>query len=297
MCTRLLAGGDEVICLDNLVTGSPTNVEALRGRPGWTFMEADVCAPVPDTGTLDAVINLACPASPVDFEQLSMEILQVGSRGVANLLDLARDHGARYLQASTSEIYGEPLVHPQPETYWGNVNPIGPRSVYDEAKRFGEALTMAHHRRYGTDVCIARIFNTYGPRMRPNDGRVVSHFVTAALAGEPLVIYGNGLQTRSFIYVDDEVEGLLALLRSGTTGPVNVGNDQERTVREMAELVVQLTGSSSEIVYQAARVDDPTQRRPDLTLARSLLGWEPSTPLEVGLTRTIEWFRSSRPAA
>ena len=297
MCASLLADGDEVVCLDNLITGSPANVEALRGRSGWTFIDADVCGPLPETGPLDAVINLACPASPVDFEQLSMEILQVGSRGVATLLDLARDHGARYLQASTSEIYGEPLVHPQPETYWGNVNPIGPRSVYDEAKRFGEALTMAHHRRYGTNVCIARIFNTYGPRMRPDDGRVVSHFVTAALAGEPLVIYGNGLQTRSFIYVDDEVDGLLALLRSETTGPVNIGNDQERTVREMAELVVRLTGSSSEIVYQPARVDDPTQRRPDLTLARSLLGWEPTTPLEEGLIRTIEWFRNSRPAA
>jgi nucleoside-diphosphate-sugar epimerase len=297
MCARLLAGGDEVVCVDNLVTGSPANVEALRGRPGWTFVDADVCRPLPATGPFDAVVNLACPASPVDFEQLSMEILQVGSCGVANLLDLARDQGARYLQASTSEIYGEPLVHPQPETYWGNVNPIGPRSVYDEAKRFGESLTMAHHRRYGTNVCIARIFNTYGPRMRPDDGRVVSHFVTAALAGEPLVIFGNGLQTRSFIYVDDEVDGLLALLRSGTTGPVNIGNDQERTVREMAELVVRLTGSSSEIVYQPARVDDPTQRCPDLTLARSLLGWEPTTPLEEGLTRTIEWFRSSRPAA
>ncbi len=296
MCAQLLERGDEVVCVDNFLTGSPANVERLVGRPGMTFVEADVCGELPDTGRPDAVVNLACPASPVDFDALSLEIMAVGSRGVANLLDLARSHGARFLQASTSEVYGEPLVHPQPESYWGNVNPVGPRSVYDEAKRFGEALTMAHHRRYGTDVRIARIFNTYGPRMRPDDGRVVSNFVTQALRGEPLTIYGDGSQTRSFCYVDDEVEGLLALLDSDYVGPVNVGNDQERTVSEMARLVLEVSGSRSEIVYRDRPVDDPTQRRPDITLARTVLGWKPTTSLEDGLARTIEWFRDRLPA-
>lgn len=292
MCARLLERGDEVVCVDNLLTGSAENVEALRGRPGMTFVEADVCGSLPNLGPLDAIVNLACPASPVDFGLLGIEIMQVGSRGVAELLDLARHHGATFLQASTSEIYGEPLVHPQPESYWGNVNPVGPRSVYDEAKRFGEALTAAHRRRYGTDVRIARIFNTYGPRMRADDGRVVSNFVTQALRGEPITVYGDGSQTRSFCYVEDEVEGLLALLDSDYTEPVNVGNDEERTVREMAELVLKLTGSESEIVYRDRPVDDPTQRRPDLSVARGVLGWQPTTSLEDGLSRTIEWFRN-----
>ena len=292
MCARLLERGDEVVCVDNLLTGSAENVEALRGRPGMTFVEADVCGSLPKLGPLDAIVNLACPASPVDFGLLGIEIMQVGSRGVAELLDLARHHGATFLQASTSEIYGEPLVHPQPESYWGNVNPVGPRSVYDEAKRFGEALTAAHRRRYGTDVRIARIFNTYGPRMRADDGRVVSNFVTQALRGEPITVYGDGSQTRSFCDVEDEVEGLLALLDSDYTEPVNVGNDEERTVREMAELVLKLTGSESEIVYRDRPVDDPTQRRPDLSVARGVLGWQPTTSLEDGLSRTIEWFRN-----
>ncbi len=296
MCAQLLERGDDVVCVDSFLTGSPANVERLVGRPGMTFVEADICGELPDTGRPDAVVNLACPASPVDFDALSLEIMAVGSRGVANLLDLARRHGARFLQASTSEVYGEPLVHPQPESYWGNVNPVGPRSVYDEAKRFGEALTMAHHRRYGTDVRIARIFNTYGPRMRPDDGRVVSNFVTQALRGEPLTIYGDGSQTRSFCYVDDEVEGLLALLDSDYVGPVNVGNDQERTVSEMARLVLEVSGSRSEIVHRDRPVDDPTQRRPDITLARTVLGWKPTTSLEDGLARTIEWFRDRLPA-
>ena len=292
MCARLLGRGDEVVCVDNLVTGSRANVENLRAENGMTFLEADVCSDLPDVGPLDAVVNLACPASPVDFATLSLEIMRVGSTGVANLLELARRHDARYLQASTSEVYGEPLVHPQPESYWGNVNPVGPRSVYDEAKRFGESLTLAHHRRYGTAVRIARIFNTYGPRMRPDDGRVVSNFVVQALQGEPITIYGDGSQTRSFCFVEDEVGGLLALLDSDSTGPVNIGNDEERTVREMAELILKLTGSTSEIVYRDRPVDDPTQRRPDLTLARKLLGWQPTTSLEDGLSRTIEWFRN-----
>ena len=291
MCARLLDRDDEVVCVDNLVTGSAANMEALRFRPGMTFVEADICTDLPDVGSLDAVVNLACPASPVDFELLSLEIMQVCSLGVANLLELSLRHGAKYLQASTSEIYGEPLVHPQPETYWGNVNPIGPRSVYDEAKRFAEALTMAHHRRHGTSVRVARIFNTYGPRMRPDDGRVVSNFVTQALRGEAITIYGDGSQTRSFCFVEDEVTGLLALLDSDVTGPVNVGNDEERTVREIADLVLKLTGSGSEIIHLDRPEDDPTQRRPDSTLARTILGWQPVTSLEDGLSRTIEWFR------
>jgi dTDP-glucose 4,6-dehydratase len=296
MCARLLDRGDEVVCVDNFLTGAAENVQPLLDRPGMALLEADVSAEVPDMGTVDAVVNLACPASPVDFDALSLEIMEVGSRGVANLLERARRDGARFLQASTSEVYGEPLVHPQPESYWGNVNPVGPRSVYDEAKRFGEALTMAHHRRYGTVVRIARIFNTYGPRMRADDGRVVSNFVTQALQGRSLTIYGDGSQTRSFCYVDDEVDGLLALLESDCTGPVNVGSDEERTVREMAELVLKMTGSSSEIVYLDLPVDDPTQRRPDLTVARAALGWEPTTTLEDGLARTVEWFRDRLPA-
>lgn len=290
MCTRLLDRGDEVVCVDNLVTGSADNVKPLLDRPGLTFVEADVTREVPD-GPFDAVINLACPASPADFSPLAIEILEVGSRGVANLLDLARSCGARFLQASTSEVYGEPLVHPQPESYWGNVNPVGPRSVYDEAKRFGEALIMAHHRRHGTPVRIARIFNTYGPGMRPDDGRVVSNFVVAALRGEPLTVYGDGTQTRSLCFVDDEVAGLLALLDSGLTGPVNIGNDEELTVREIAEMVLEVSGSDSPVIFTERPVDDPTQRRPDLTLARTRLGWAPTTPVREGLARTVDWFR------
>lgn len=291
LCARLLDGGFEVVCVDNYATGSKDNIESLLASPAMSFVEADVTYPLDIDGPLDAVINLACPASPADFGPLSLEILRVGSIGVLNLLDLAHAHGARFLQASTSEVYGDPLVHPQPETYWGHVNPIGPRSVYDEAKRFGEAAIMAHHRRHGTDVHIARIFNTYGPRMRPDDGRVVSNFVIAALRGEPLTVYGDGTQTRSLCYVDDEVTGLLALLESDCAGPVNVGNDEEWTVLSIAELVLELSGSSSPIVFCERPVDDPSQRRPDLTLARSALGWEPTTPAREGLARTIEWFR------
>jgi dTDP-glucose 4,6-dehydratase len=291
MCAALLERGERVVCVDSLITGSRSNVDPLFDRSGMSFVEADVCRELPDQEPLDAVVNLACPASPFDFAELALEIMAVGSAGVANLLDLARRHGARYLQASTSEVYGDPLVHPQPETYWGNVNPVGPRSVYDEAKRFGEALTMAHHRRYGTEVRIARIFNTYGPRMRANDGRVVSNFVTQALRNQPITIYGDGSQTRSFCYVDDEVDGLLALLDSDCTEPVNIGNDEERTVREVAETVMKLTGSRSEIVHLDLPVDDPAQRRPDLTRAREVLAWQPTTPFEDGLARTIEWFR------
>ncbi len=291
MCSRLLDRGDEVVCVDNLVTGSSENVKALMEHPAMSFVEADITGPLRLEGPFDAVVNLACPASPVDFGPLALQILDVCSRGVSNLLELSRQHGARFLQASTSEVYGDPLVHPQPESYWGNVNPIGPRSVYDEAKRFAEALTMAHHREHGTAVRVARIFNTYGPGMRPDDGRVVSNFITQALRGEPLTVHGDGSQTRSLCFVEDEVQGLLALLDSDITGPVNVGNDDERPVLELAQLIIELSGSTSAAVFTERPVDDPGQRRPDLTLARSSLGWEPTTPVRVGLARTIEWFR------
>src|ERR1700722_19278555 len=241
MCSQLLDRGDEVICVDNLVTGSAEHVKDLSHSEAFSFVEADVAVEVPVAGPFDAVINLACPASPADFGPLALEILDAGSRGVANLLAAAHRYGATFLQASTSEVYGEPLVHPQPETYWGNVNPIGARSVYDEAKRFGEALTAAYHRRHGLEVRIARIFNTYGPGMRPDDGRVVSNFIIQALRGRPLTIHGDGSQTRSFCYVDDQVSGLLAVLESAYCGSVNIGNDDERTVLGVARLVLELS--------------------------------------------------------
>ena len=290
-CGRLLDRGDEVVCVDNLVTGSAEHVKGLSGRDAFSFVEADVSIDVPVAGPFDAVINLACPASPVDFEPLALEILDVGSRGVRNLLELAHCHGATFLQASTSEVYGDPLVHPQPETYWGNVNPVGVRSVYDEAKRFGEALTTAYHHRHGLEVRMARIFNTYGPGMRPDDGRLVSNFVTQALCDEPLTIHGDGSQTRSLCFVDDEVSGLLALLESDYCGPVNIGSDDERTVLEIAQLVLELSASRSEIVFTPRPSDDPSRRCPDLTLARTQLEWSPTTPLRVGMARTIEWFK------
>lgn len=291
MCARLIERGEEVTCVDNLATGSRANVEALLDRPGMAFVEADITTDRID-GRFDAIVNLACPASPVDFDPLSIEILDVASTGVRNLLEMARRDGARFLQASTSEVYGDPLVHPQPEHYWGNVNPVGPRSVYDEGKRFGEALATAYQRRHGVEVRIARIFNTYGPGMRPDDGRVVSNFVVQALRGEPITIHGDGTQTRSLCFVEDEVTGLLALLASELTGPVNIGGDDERTVNEVAELIRGLVGSESPIVRRDRPVDDPSKRCPDLTRARTELGWEPTTSLAEGLARTVEWFRT-----
>ena len=265
--------------------------EAAGRAGGFSFVEADVSAAVPVAGPLDAVLNLACPASPAGFGPLALEILDVGSRGVARLLDVAASHGARFLQASTSEVYGDPLVHPQPETYWGNVNPIGPRSVYDEGKRFAEALTMAYHRRHGLDVRVARIFNTYGPGMRIDDGRVISNFVTRAIRGEPLTVYGDGSQTRSLCYVDDLVTGLLALLDSDCADPVNLGSDDERTVLDVAQLVLELSGSTSGIVFTSRPVDDPEHAlsRPHPGPGASS-GWTPRTDLRDGLVRTIEWF-------
>ncbi|MDQ2724739.1 MAG: GDP-mannose 4,6-dehydratase [Actinomycetota bacterium] len=293
LCSRLLARGDQVVCVDNLVTGSRAHVTALAAHPGFTWIGADISKGVPVGGAIDVIYNLACPASPADFGPLAMEILAVGSSGLRNLAELAREYGARLLHASTSEVYGDPLVHPQPETYWGNVNPIGPRSVYDEAKRFGEAMVSAY-RRAGLETRLVRIFNTYGPGMRPDDGRVVSTFVRQALAGEPMTIQGSGAQTRSLCFVEDLVVGLIALMESDLAGPVNLGSDDERTVREIAELIRDLTGSSSPIVTIAALPDDPTQRQPDLTLARAQLGWQPSTSLPDGLAKTIEWFASLR---
>jgi len=287
LCEALLARGDEVVAMDNLVTGSLANVEHLLGDAAFTFVHHDVTRFVWTPGPVDAVMHLASPASPRDYLDLPIQTLKVGSLGTHNALGFAMQKDAAFFLASTSEIYGDPDVHPQPESYWGNVNTIGPRSVYDEAKRFAEAITMAYHRYHGLDIRIVRIFNTYGPRMRAEDGRVVSNFVVQALQGKPITIYGDGSQTRSFCYVDDEVRGFLALLDSGITEPVNIGNDGEFTIRELAELVIELTGSSSEIVEEPLPQDDPRQRRPDLTRARAM-GWAPTVALREGLTRTAE---------
>jgi dTDP-glucose 4,6-dehydratase len=288
LCDHLLARGDEVVCVDDFSTGRRGNLAHLTDHPAFSLVEADITTSLPVDGVVEGVFNLASPASPPDYLALPLETLAVGSEGTRRGLELAHRHGGRFLLASTSEVYGDPDVHPQTEGYWGNVNPIGPRSVYDEAKRFAEALTMAHHRTLGTDVAIVRIFNTYGPRLRPDDGRVVSNFLIQALRGEPLTVYGDGSQTRSLCYVDDEVRGLIALFDSDLTGPVNVGNPDEYTVLELARTVVDLFGSPSPIVHLPLPVDDPTRRRPDITLARTALGWEPTTALRDGLARTAE---------
>jgi dTDP-glucose 4,6-dehydratase len=291
LADALLARGDEVVAVDNLSTGRAENVAHLRHHPRFAFSHQDVTRSLEVDGALDAVLHLASPASPVDYLRLPIETLQAGSAGTFRALDLAVACGARFLLASTSEVYGDPEEHPQPETYWGRVNPVGPRSVYDEAKRFAEAATMAHHRELGLDVRISRTFNTYGPRMRPDDGRVVSSFVVAALAGRPLVVHGDGGQTRSFCYVADQVAGLVALLDSDFVGPVNIGNPDEFTVLDLARVVRTLTGTTSEVVFAPLPVDDPLQRRPDITLARAKLAWWPTVGLEDGLRRTIDWFR------
>ncbi|MEJ5254315.1 MAG: UDP-glucuronic acid decarboxylase family protein [Acidimicrobiales bacterium] len=288
---HLLARGDEVVAVDNLVTGSVANIEHLFGVDGFTFVRHDVSQYLWVPGPVDAVLHFASPASPKDYLEMPIQTLKVGSLGTHNGLGLAKSKHATFMLASTSEVYGDPEVHPQPEAYWGHVNPVGPRGVYDEAKRFAEAMTMAYHRYHGVDVRIVRIFNTYGPRMREADGRVVSNFIVQALRGEPITIYGDGSQTRSFCYVDDEVRGFLALLDSEETGPINIGNDGEFTVRELAELVLEITGSSSEIVQLPLPVDDPRQRRPDLTLARERLGWQPEVDLREGIRRTVAYFR------
>jgi dTDP-glucose 4,6-dehydratase len=291
LCHRLIERGDEVVCLDNLITGSVTNIEDLFGNPGFSFVELDVSTFIHVPGDVDAVLHFASPASPIDFERIPIQILKVGSLGTHNALGLAKAKGARFFLASTSEVYGDPLVHPQPETYWGNVNPIGPRGVYDEAKRFAEAMTMAYHRHHGLDVRIVRIFNTYGPQMRPDDGRAVSNFIVQALQGHDITVFGDGQQTRSFTYVDDEVRGFLALLDSDVVGPVNIGNPNEFTILQLAELVIELTGSSSKIIHEPLPVDDPMQRKPDITKATELLGWKPEIELREGITKAAEYFK------
>jgi dTDP-glucose 4,6-dehydratase len=294
LCQALLARGDEVVCVDNLSTGRRSNVEALVPDRSFTLVVADVAAGLDVGGTVDGVLHLASPASPADYLRLPLETLAAGSSGTTAAIELARRDGARFVMASTSEVYGEPLHHPQVEEDWGNVNPVGPRSVYDEAKRFSEALTMAYHRTHGVRTGIVRIFNTYGPRLRAGDGRVVSNFVVAALAGDPLTVYGDGCQTRSFCYVDDLVRGLVAMLDSEETGPVNLGNPNETTVAGLAELVIELTASSSRLSHQPLPLDDPTRRRPEIAKASATLGWAPEVSLGDGLRRTIAWFAPER---
>lgn len=290
MCERLLERGDEVICLDNLRTGRMVNIEHLFGHERFTFVKHDVSNHIWVPGEVDGIMHLASPASPVDFGHIPIQILKVGSLGTHNCLGLAREKGAKFHLNSTSEVYGDPLVHPQPETYWGNVNPIGPRSMYDEAKRFAEAMTMAYHHYHGIDIRIVRTFNTYGPRMRPEDGRVVSSFIIQALRNEPITINGDGRQTRSFCYVDDQIEGQLALFDSAYQLPVNIGTEFEYTMRELASTIIEVTNSSSELSFGPMPVDDPRQRRPDLTVARRELGWEPKISLRDGIARTAAHF-------
>ena len=292
LCDHLLAKGHRVICVDNLETGSLNNISHIRGGD-FRFEMADITNHYEVDEPIDFVYHMASPASPIDYARLPLHTLKVGAYGTHNTLGLAKKYRARFLLASTSEVYGDPLVHPQPETYWGNVNPIGPRGVYDEAKRYAEALTMAYLRQQGVDTAIVRIFNTYGPRMRANDGRAIPAFMGQALTDKPVTVFGDGSQTRSFCYVEDLVRGLVALQESGVHEPVNIGNPIEMTLLEMAEAVVELTGSSSEIVFEALPVDDPQVRQPDITRARDLLGWEPEVELREGLTRTVEHYTSS----
>jgi dTDP-glucose 4,6-dehydratase len=287
LCDALVAEGHRVICVDNLETGSLHNVEHLRGE-SFAFVSHDITSHLEVEGPVDIVYHLASPASPIDYLRLPLQTLKVGSQGTHNALGLAKAKRARFLLASTSEVYGDPLIHPQPETYWGNVNPIGPRGVYDEAKRYAEALTMAYHRQQGVDTCIVRIFNTYGRRMRPHDGRAIPTFVRQALANEPLTVFGDGSQTRSFCYADDLIRGLIALAASGEHLPVNIGNPTEYTLLELAQKVIEATGTKSEIVFEALPVDDPKVRQPDITRARQLLGWEPQVSLEDGLRRMLQ---------
>jgi dTDP-glucose 4,6-dehydratase len=287
LCDHLVGAGHRVLCVDNLETGSLKNIQHLRGAQ-FEFLHLDITSHYDIDEPVDFVYHLASPASPIDYARLPLHTLKVGAYGTHNTLGLAKHKRARFLLASTSEVYGDPLVHPQPESYWGNVNPIGPRGVYDEAKRYAEALTMAYLRQQGVDTAIVRIFNTYGPRMRPNDGRAIPTFLRQALTDKPLTVFGDGSQTRSFCYVEDEIRGLVALMESGVHEPVNVGNPDEMTLLEMAKLVVELTESRSEIVFEALPVDDPQVRQPDISRARDLLAWEPKVSLREGLKRTIE---------
>jgi dTDP-glucose 4,6-dehydratase len=292
LCDALLADGNDVVCVDNLLTGSVRNIEHLKNESRFEFVQRDVNEPY-DVGRVDYVFHFASPASPVDYMEHGIETLKVGSLGSFHSLDLAKKYGAKYMVASTSECYGDPLEHPQKETYWGNVNSIGPRSVYDESKRFAEAATMAYHRYHKVDTRILRIFNTYGPRLQLNDGRVISNFMKQALRSEPLTVYGDGKQTRSFCYVSDEVDGILRLSKSEEHDPVNIGNPVEFTILECARLVLKVTGSSSPIVYEPLPQDDPKQRRPDISKARRLLGWEPKIDLEAGLKLSMAYFKQA----
>jgi UDP-glucuronate decarboxylase len=290
LCERLLADGHEVICLDNFYTGRKHNIEHLLGDPRFELIRHDIVEPL--LIEVDQVYNLACPASPVHYQQNPVKTIKANVLGALHVLGMAKRVGARVLQASTSEVYGDPQVHPQTESYWGHVNPVGPRACYDEGKRVAESLFVEYHRQNGVDIRIARIFNTYGPRMLPNDGRVVSNFVVQALAGEPLVVYGEGTQTRSFCYVDDMVEGLVRLMGcEGQHLPVNLGNPEEHTVVELVQRVLTLTGSKSQVIHQAALVDDPRRRQPDISLATQKLGWRPRVSLDQGLPKTIAYFR------
>ena len=291
LCERFLDDGDEVICMDNFITGNADNIAHLFPNPRFSFIPQDVTTYIYVKGPVDAILHFASPASPIDYLEVPIPTLKVGSLGTHKALGLAKEKGARFLLASTSEVYGDPLIHPQKEDYWGNVNPIGPRGVYDEAKRFAEAMTMAYHRVHKVKTRIVRIFNTYGRRMRLNDGRAVPNFITQALKGEPLTVYGDGSQTRSFCYVTDLVEGLIRLLRSDYDGPVNLGNPQELSVLECARKIIALTGSRSQLAFKPLPVDDPKVRQPDIGLARRLLGWEPRVSFEDGLKETIDYFR------
>ena len=290
LCEYLLKQGHEVIALDNLLTGRVANIEHLHSD-NFKFIKHDVTEYIFIAGPVDYVLHFASPASPIDYLKLPIHTLKVGALGTHKALGLAKEKGATFLLASTSEVYGDPLVHPQKEDYWGHVNPIGPRGVYDEAKRFAEALTMAYHRAHGVDTKIVRIFNTYGPRMRMNDGRAIPAFISQALRGEPITIFGEGKQTRSFCYVDDQVDGIYRLLMSDLHEPVNIGNPDEMTIRQLAEKILELTGSNSPLVNRPLPEDDPRVRQPDITRARKLLGWEPKVDIETGLRRTIDWFR------
>ncbi len=290
LCERLLAEGHKVVCMDNLRTGSLDNIASFRDNTDFEYVEHDVTDYIDIPGELDEVYHFASPASPKDFELIPIPILKVGALGTYNSLGLAKAKEARILVASTSEVYGDPLVHPQPETYWGNVNPIGIRGVYDEAKRYAEAITLAYHRHHRVDTRIVRIFNTYGPRMRPDDGRMIPNFISQTLSGKPLTIYGEGTQTRSVQYVDDLVEGSLRLMHSSETRPVNIGNPVEYSVKEVADLILEISGSESSITYKPLPEDDPKQRCPDITRAREVLNWEPKVSARQGLEETLQWF-------
>lgn len=292
LCDLFMSRGHEVICMDNFITGSPENIKHLFGRDGFSFIKHDVTNYIYVEGPLDYVLHFASPASPIDYLEKPIQTLKVGSLGTHKTLGLAKDKNARYLLASTSETYGDPLVHPQKEDYWGNVNPVGPRGVYDEAKRFAEAMTMAYHRFHGVQTRIVRIFNTYGPRMRVNDGRVVPAFIAQAIRNEPMTVFGDGSQTRSFCYVSDLIEGIYRLLMSDEVNPTNIGNPSEMTVLQFAERIKALVGSTAPIEFRPLPEDDPKIRRPDITKARTLLNWEPRVPLDEGLSKTIDYFRT-----